>query len=157
MEAMPHAAGRLRSAHPAGLRKRFAASSIDAGLFVGIAMVQNVLTDLWVWNQPEPTIADKLGRVLTVAAPLAVFGLTQLALIARRGQSLGKLLMGIRVADQDTGLPTVAARNLTHEFIKLGSLPVLAWLLHNPNATGKDTGVWNQCYLMAENYYLRLP
>jgi uncharacterized RDD family membrane protein YckC len=71
--------------------KRFAAQLIDAlalTVLLGLSMLQDVL--------PAPLL------VLFAVGALAL-SLTQLVLLARRGQTLGKMALGLRIVRKDTG------------------------------------------------------
>jgi uncharacterized RDD family membrane protein YckC len=113
---------------PVKFSKRLAASAIDLIFAVWIVAGQSMAPDWWVWNNEERSFSGVGLWSLTMVVPWIAYASVQLLWVARRGQTIGKRAMRIRVGDHDTGKPVAPVRNLTREMVKLMMFPVVGWV-----------------------------
>jgi uncharacterized RDD family membrane protein YckC len=112
---------------PAGYftRRRGAAWMVDAAVVVGLAA--GVATVLGVDTAEEGSVLDWLATTRGVGLSL-LLGFLYLGLVpARTGQSLGKLLVGLRVTRKDGG-PAGRARLLARALLDMATVGVFLFV-----------------------------
>ncbi|HUH06402.1 MAG TPA: RDD family protein, partial [Egibacteraceae bacterium] len=123
-----------RGAYASPLR-RLAAVLID-GLIVGAVMAA-VLIPLWVAAQDQDALIPVvLGAYLVLLAAAVLY---EVALVARRGATLGKQLMRVQVREADGSLPSLGisfVRYFTKFLAAAVALLGLLWALWEPRRRG---------------------
>jgi uncharacterized RDD family membrane protein YckC len=113
---------------PVGFTKRLFASLVDLMFAAWIIAGQSMAPDIWVWNNEGRSAADVGLWALVMIVPWLLYAGVQAWWVARRGQTIGKRALHIRVADHDTGKPVAPVRNLTREMVKLMMFPGIGWV-----------------------------
>jgi len=141
----------------ASFGSRVAATLIDAVIltliFVALAIVIFV----------PVVLIDRNSEVLAGLASLVLFAVATAAFVAyaaleggRRGQTIGKRLMGIRVIDYGTGAPIGIGRAILRGIIRqLGGIPLYLgwlWMLWDPERQGWHDKVANDLVVPISAY-----
>jgi uncharacterized RDD family membrane protein YckC len=107
--------------------RRIAARLIDIAIFVGIAIVMSVIALAIVWDGDSFDQDEYVDLTLPLNALVAVY---EIAFIAWRGATPGKMAMGIEVVKQDgTSPPGLATSALRYVLGAVGLIPGVGVLI----------------------------
>ena len=146
-----------RDAIPAMRLERLAAWMIDTALYGGSAVLGGILALVYaafgIGNWGEAAMSFDFGALLKLLLPaVGIFAavvlgmfIIQMTLLGKRGQTLGKIVVGIRIVDVDTGehpgaLRLIGLRVVVNSIIGvvLSGVPVVG-------------GVLSGAYILADN------
>jgi uncharacterized RDD family membrane protein YckC len=133
-----------------GLGARFGAALID-GLIEMLCWLPTSLAVLAVLREQMQSGTPSISEITAAFQPalvrslpyLAVLVVVQCALLSLRGQSIGKLLLGLRIVRSQTGAPA----GFLHAFLLRGALP---WLVTQVPIAGRLFWLVDVCFIFGE-------